>query len=47
MAYLMQEELSDGVDNHGELTSRRAVVDHLLVGGKVSGSGGLRERRKE
>ena len=46
MAYLMQEESSDGVDNHGELRSSRMVVDRLLVGGKVSGGGGLRERWK-
>jgi len=29
----MQEELSDGVDNYGELR-RRGVVDRLLVGRK-------------
>ena len=33
MASVMQEELSDGVENYGEL-KRRGVVDHLLVGRK-------------
>jgi len=28
-------ELNDGVDNHGELGSRRVVVNRLLVGGVV------------
>ena len=46
MAYHMQEELNDGVDNHSELRSRRVVVDRLLVRGKVSGGGGLKERWK-